>query len=435
MLKDSPREYETVQLPSFLRDTPLFDAEGNVWRIDEECKKILKLFPKTTLTLTKHSSTKPFIDSRVRNAMEETMRLWREKHALPELEKITPHTRAYLEESIQEAKHLYMRRLLETLRSKGAQCFKEIIKEMLLEIEQLAAQKIALTEEIEQQYQKILPYGTRFHWNLKSTNATYQIFCIENPPQQRTINIMNERRRLAFPWIYFLTIFRDNAFVRLCVFYRNAPLTGLDDMLCLPNLPNMHAHTFECCLGINQPYLLTRDKKWPETLFTYFWGSSFYERSSTYLQFYEDAAKKIPELKDLDTWETMSEKNPLFVLGLPWKEIFTLRTFIDKRLLEFGITTKIATTQQENQNAQDAIEERYATDFGKDLAIRLHTLCGTQSPKSDITCIAHKRLMILLEETAQRLKTTLCEVDTSASEMLSDSIVHIINTYEKGKHL
>jgi len=434
MFKNDPDDHKYVQLPASLRNTPLFDAEGNVWRIDEERKKKFDLFPRTTLTLTRHSGTKPFIDSQVRDSIQKTMRLWIEKYALPELTRMAPLMNAYLEECAQEAKRLCTRKFLNALSTEGAQCLAEIMKNVLSDMERLVTKKISLSEELEQQSPDILPYGTRFHWNLKSENITYQIFCIETPPQQRTISIMDELKRLAFPWMYFITIFRDKSFLRLYVFYRNATLTSLDDMLCLPNLPNMHTRTLKCCLGGGCPHLLIRDKKWPETLFTYFWGSSFYERSPTYLEFYEDAAKKIPELKDLDTWETMSTENPFFVLRLPWKEIFTLRTFINKRLLEFGITTQIATTQQENHDAQNAIEKRYATDFGKDLAIRLHTLCDTLSPEIDTTRITRERLTVFLGETERHLATTLSEVDTSVSEILSNSIAHIMETYKEEKY-
>ncbi|MBI5153503.1 MAG: hypothetical protein HZA36_03545 [Parcubacteria group bacterium] len=421
MFKKEPATDLSVQFPVSLQNAPLFDTDGNVWCVTKDREKIFKLFPKTTITLTKHSTTKPFIDSQVETAVTEMMHLWREQYALPTLSKITPRAYSYLEECTKEAKRSCMKKLLEVLDVNGAQCFEEIVKDVLQEMEKLVTKKIALAQEIVKQSPQLLPCGTRFHWQLKSEQSDYQIFCIENAPQQRTLHIMEETRRLALPWIYFIVIFRDGYLENLYVFYRDASLTNLDDMLYLPNLPNIQSQHLTCCLG-NNPFVSLKNDNWSETLFTYFWGSSFFETRDSFIEFYEDAKKRIPELKDLETWEKMSIQNPLFVLKLPWKKALTLRTLIGKCLVRFKIATKIATAQQKHQDSWNNIQKRYAVDFGKELAIRLHTLCTTLSPNIDTARIAHERLIALFKELERDLLRTLNVVHASISDILSTSI-------------
>jgi|GEM_PF-3277090 len=430
------REYNhgTVQFPTSLRETTLFDAEGNVWRINEKHRKILKLFPETTLTLTKHASTKPFVDSQVQNSIQEAIHLWREKYALPALEKMTPSAHSYLEECIQNTKRLCTKKLLEALGAEGVQRFKEIMEGMLTDVECLVAKKKQLAKETEKLSPQFLPQGTRFHWNLLSGDIHHQIFCIENAPQQRTISIMGETRRLAFPWIYFIAVFSNNYLRNLYAFYRNAPLTELDDTLCFPNFPNINPYDYSCCLGNNRPFISLFDKHWEERLFTYFWGSSFRHDGSAYNALYESAKQRIPGLQDLDTWETLSRANPLFVLTLPWKEHITLHAFIDRLIVDLGITEKINAAQQENQNLKNTITKRYQEDFAQQLAINLHAICSNTSSEIDTTSIVREQLMTLFKELENELVITLEGIHTSISDTLSLSIAQTTALDKGEKH-
>ncbi|MBI5420809.1 MAG: hypothetical protein HZA35_00640 [Parcubacteria group bacterium] len=423
----------SIQFPISLRNTSLFDANGNVYHIEEKREKILKLLPTSTLTLTKHSTTKLFVTTQVQRVVDNAMHLWREQHALPTLSTVAPQAESYLHECAQDAKRSCTKNLLETLGTEGMHCFEEIVKELLVDMETFIAKKMAYTKEIEEQSPQLLPPGTRFHWHLTSRDTHYQIFCIENPPQQRTIHILEETRRLALPWIYFIVVFHDVGLFSLYAFYRNTPLTSLDDTLYFPNLPNISPVGFECCLGPGRPYISLKNKHWSEALFTYFWGSSFRNDGSSYIDFYRETEKRIPELKDLDTWENISNENPLFVLGLPWKEMSTLRTFIERLSTDFEITTKIAAAKATLQKLWQNIEERYVTEFANTLTERLHARCSQASPEINISHIAHERLVALFKEIERELTTTLHEVHTPISEALSISMAQAMIPYARGK--
>ncbi len=191
----------------------------------------------------------------------------------------------------------------------------------------------------------LLPEGTKFY---KQTESLV-VFVIEQKPSVRTlffeesaINYDKDSYRLSLPYIVFIPVFsklgEDWVVSGVCMGYRNAPLTSMDDVLCHPNLPNIGVGIIDdvrrtnghvdswmdmlWCIGFDGDQEFFRPKNKPfnvmaKELIEHFWSSSFNGDLSGY---YKDMAGRDERLGSLSSWEILSDKDPAFVLKCEWKE-------------------------------------------------------------------------------------------------------------------
>jgi len=172
-----------------------------------------------------------------------------------------------------------------------------------------------------------------------------------------------DERDLAMPYLLIVAVFcRDREGVLTLsghneAYFRTAPITGPDDPLCFTSLLNVSKFPDE--------FAATRPLAWICTQYTplrdlarepdpnrrvrrslaalkgtllesgFNYSSEHHELTS----YWTLSSKSIPQIADLDRWETLSRKDPLFVLEVPWLEAraeamaevpLTVRTLADR---------------------------------------------------------------------------------------------------------
>jgi hypothetical protein len=134
-----------------------------------------------------------------------------------------------------------------------------------------------------------------------------------------------ETRHLSFPWVVLVIVFVDGELSGFQqAFYRNAPVTSLDDHLCYTNLLNVargHGQESWVCL-VNLGRRLAR-LGWEErtqAVTEHFWRAAF-NRSA---EFHEGNSfwgtmRKDPRFASPAAWEDATRANPYFALDVGWK--------------------------------------------------------------------------------------------------------------------
>ncbi len=183
----------------------------------------------------------------------------------------------------------------------------------------------------------VYPQGTKFFFS----RSDDKVLIIEQPPQVRTLNFskrflnndlyrneggkVSDRDKrldrslihLALPFVVFVIKFYNGVFSKMLIFYRNSPLTSLDDTLFYPNLPNMN-DSCEVCLGYSPLENGTLAQK-TEHVISHFWNSRFNtDLSSNYF-----TTPRHEKLKSVWTWEAHSKMDPSFILNVNWSESST----------------------------------------------------------------------------------------------------------------
>ncbi|MBI2632985.1 MAG: hypothetical protein HYW78_01170 [Parcubacteria group bacterium] len=185
-----------------------------------------------------------------------------------------------------------------------------------------------------------------------------EIVIVEQTPQIRTIIVPesmygNKKYTLAFPYVIYIFCI-ENGFMpayRSRVFYRNAPLTSLDDQLLLCNLTHVNIGednyaTGEACMKANIKQSDSLEEK-VRAQIRYFWESSFIvpkqaeEQHGSFIEGFTQSGNLDERIKTLEAWEKASKKDPLFVFEIPWIEIgLTPHTVQDEMFKKTGIVIR-----------------------------------------------------------------------------------------------
>lgn len=186
----------------------------------------------------------------------------------------------------------------------------------------------------------LLAPGTRFF----QTRGDHTVAVVEQPPQIRSVQWVNEAqdgfepRRLAFPFLVFVFSFEGgelDAYQQL--YYRTAPLDGLDAPLLHANLLNVTcgsdspAHWL--CLG-HEP---VAELAWPAKLaaaLDNFWTAGFnYDLEVPRGSGFTRLRHLDPRVSSVESWEAASRENPSFPLSIDWPEAgLTLRQAVDESM-------------------------------------------------------------------------------------------------------
>ena len=142
---------------------------------------------------------------------------------------------------------------------------------------------------------------------------------------------ITSQRQLATPYVILKVPFlRERLLPRVEVFYRSAPLRskdGPDGALYFPNLFNVSPHAYDCISWFCTQYLPIR--KLPtgtaaglNAVTHHLWGGDFnasseeHEGQSTFgLTIRQEVDERVTSV---ERWETESQKDPRFVLSVPW---------------------------------------------------------------------------------------------------------------------
>lgn len=182
--------------------------------------------------------------------------------------------------------------------------------------------------------QGLLPKGCIYTQPKRNGN----VYVIEQEPRIRTINFLGSDFRLSFPYVIFIVEVDNDC--NLSVFFRNEPVSSLHDMLYFPCLPNVSESNGKVCnFSLEEPF--ESDREMVEAHIRSFWSSTFNNDLSTFLSFYR---KSEPLLSSFDTWQTMTKKDPMFILDvnfLAYKPIIEALPKIDISLNRIHMKTAI----------------------------------------------------------------------------------------------
>lgn len=234
------------------------------------------------------------------------------------------------------------------------------------------------------EFGEILPPDIKFF----DCDGTQALIFIEKPPQVQTVtfnaNFLSDAYnkmkdwdplraqadprgpgtfQLAMPWTIYVIYIRltTNDLYGMGTFFRNSPLTSLDDSLLMPALPNIFTfrdgfESYTHCLGTLQNLAAKQFHQmplaqWTEWLIKTFWRSTFtLELPGCWNQ----SRTLDPRLESPWHWQVASANDPNFVLTIPWiDEGITIRQICDET---FGRTNERELNTYFTQVFDDAIK-------------------------------------------------------------------------------
>ena len=413
---------QKIILPSELIGQPLFDPQGREWRIHEqESKRFRFLSQKTLVASESETSSGEALDAILRKVAKEVLHSWMEEDARPALGQLTEDIDPFLQKCIMEGERTFRREFITVLGTQGAGVWKKILTDQFEEIGRLFAKEQEGREGVSYASSGLLPPGTRFTWQAKIPGVTYDMFCIESPPQRRTIRIFGEMRRLAFPWMCFLVLFRNGALYTpskweghrngFWAFYRPCALKSKEDYITIPNMINIDGKwPYWWCLGTGLPSIVLENPNWHIRLFDWFWDSVF---GNTYLTaFWEDARQRISQVATVKKWEQLSDKNPEKMLTLPWWKVKQpLGGFAQSVLDHFSSGTQKKGEELEKQlmKERSSAQSLLITRFRERLEEEFHFLGARFTVSDELRETIHNAVVRQLAATGRKSLETLEE--------------------------
>lgn len=206
----------------------------------------------------------------------------------------------------------------------------------------------------------IFPEGVRFLYS--SPNA--HIVVIEEKPKVRSLRVMEEQNQdffnkvpktysLSLPYVVHVISFEGNEnrinkgqfFPNLYTAFRPHPLQSVDDVLQLPNLPNI-AFDLRVCLGEYAKNIFSINSqadliKSAQDVVKEFWSSYFNEQHGASREYLD---LNMPEYS-YSVWEANSRKNPIYGVQCPWLDsdytlIDTIKECLNSvELFEFSLSS------------------------------------------------------------------------------------------------
>jgi hypothetical protein len=164
------------------------------------------------------------------------------------------------------------------------------------------------------------PIPDNVRWIARS--GPYTSYIIELQPELRSIDWLGKRRTVATPYVVlWAMLVGEEYYTHSQLYYRNQPLTSLDDQLYHSNLLNVSYPTDVLCLGNFSTS--GRPSKMLGDMVDCLWGSPFsksYEENnldSCYTRC-RNTEGFDPRVTDITRWAAASKKDPSFVLGVDW---------------------------------------------------------------------------------------------------------------------
>jgi Prokaryotic E2 family D len=142
--------------------------------------------------------------------------------------------------------------------------------------------------------------------------------------------------KLSFPYVVFIlqtdvtsagVVFTDNC----KIFYRNSPILDQTDALCRVNTANVWDN-HKICTGGSGGMRTTGNSlaEKAESYIAAFWQSQF---NTDLLDHYHAAARKFPEVANLEAWQAKSAEDDTFPLRIEWDKVTTIAKII-KEIVE-----------------------------------------------------------------------------------------------------
>lgn len=286
------------------------------------------------------------------------------------------------------------RTLVESIGKIAKERFEASVKKTLAQILSYVRDEVGSNGSGKGVRQQAFPNGTKFFHTVKRTT----IVVVEEVPRVRTVLWDNGQITLSFPYVVFVVYVKDGAFDIMQMFFRNAPLSSVNDELLTPLLPDIMPHRYEGELrGIN--YVCFPGPKVFQGSFAdvtvscqqMFWNSVF---QSTHRQRHCDC-EKVPNFT-LEEWRRLSLSDPGFVLRTPWPKATVT---IAKLFSEFKEEEKVISAREQLNNL-----ERYVLEVSNRVA--------TAIQEAVVEALAESEDMILARRTFDKqLQTALDELN------------------------
>lgn len=331
---ESGEQLRKISIAPDLIGKAFFDENGGIWRLTPKSRdRLWGLFASEELELVKDSSN--LVGSAIELTAESANKMlgdWQENTANSAIEELTKSLAPVINGCVSAGEKKFRKELLGALGTQGERMLSDFITDKF--------EAIGRVYEQEKKQERIFqtdgpfPLNTRFRWQLLTPKHTYTAFCLEAPPQCRTIHLFGAHRRLVFPWVRFLVYFvdgdlyetaplggNDHGHCGLGVFYGLKGLQSQADTLYLCNLPEVSSTLpFGTCLGSGRPPVKLSNPNWSQVLLEWFWGSIFYEGQGWSTQLWYQAANTIPAVQTGGEWEAFSSQKDCLtaVCALPW---------------------------------------------------------------------------------------------------------------------
>jgi hypothetical protein len=177
---------------------------------------------------------------------------------------------------------------------------------------------------------EIIPAGVRF---IRQRGKKIHVV-LEIPPGVHSIQFEGETFTIAFPYIVFYCLWKDES-NPVVPYFRNAPLQSLDDELCEPMLPNcMHGVDWDNHWRFN--HYMCGLAAYGESLFAMvdkvkrdFFGAEF-NGDGDDLYEYCRFNRGFRKVRSLQEWERNTRRDPSFITKIRWtKSGDTIRNLFD----------------------------------------------------------------------------------------------------------
>ncbi|OGM98060.1 MAG: hypothetical protein A2915_01395 [Candidatus Yanofskybacteria bacterium RIFCSPLOWO2_01_FULL_41_34] len=398
------------------------DTDGSVWRLlFQNGSKFLGLYkPKKLEFIRDQSSLAESVAESVQRATIEMLDSWNTTIAKPEIDKLADLISPLVDTCINAGEKKFRKELLDALGTQGEKMFSSFANDKFEEIGRAYEQD--RRQERVFQTDGPFPVNTRFRWQLITPKYTYTAFCLDVPPQRRTIDMCGVKRRLVFPWVRFIVYFvngelyedvpsgdNDHGHCGLGVFYGSKKLQSQNEALYFCNLPEVNYQLpFGTCLGSGRPPIKLSDPNWNLTLLDWFWGSGFYDGQPWSTELWRQAASTIPEVSNIEEWEkfSMREDSLLAVCKLPWIQCdYNLGQMV-KAVLDY-IAQKYEKSQESLAQKRDGQLKLLASQFREQLEEKILFLGAHFSVPQNMVQGAKDFLSVQITNLVVKLTTSL----------------------------
>ncbi len=393
-------------LPVDMLGKVLFDVEGKCFIIAPKSYKAWGLFTRKKL---EGSELAVDIGANLNKAFQDAARAavqqWLEQDVRKALDATVSLAQPFLDRCIVEGEKQFRKDFVEKLGFQGEKVWRNILTDQFEKIGEIyqhaTKKKTALISS------GIIPPGVRLSWQLVTENATFDLFCIEMPPETRNVHILGEYRRLAFPWMILMVVFRNGHLLDLSAFYTARELDSYTVELCMPNLPNVfNEWPYRVCLGSDLPVIKMSDSHWTKTINDLFWGREFIYHGANSMRLYEDARSRIPEVASLDAWENTSRTSPEKMIELPWLKLGKTIGEHSQALLEAHAKSNSVPKKEKDYDFSEKQRDLIAR-FGEKLRDELHFLGAHFVVPPNVKSMAADFASKQFESTAQSLEESL----------------------------
>lgn len=329
--------YKIKTDPEFL-EKAFMDDKGQIWRVVPKKQEYLGgIYTSQQLEFAKVTHANGVVARIAKELANTIFQEWQKGSVDPGIRELIKISAPLVENCLNLGKREFKKGLLDAIGSQGENMMRELINGKFEEIGQI------YQKSTKKKFKLIttgpLPRGTRFHWQIEGNEHSYDMYCIESPPQRRSVHINDDDYLLAFPWISFLVCFKDgdlyegdkfsqyggaHGICGLSVFYRSSELQSSSDALLFSNLLQVNGSLpFGTCLGGSRPPINLSNPHWSSVLFDWFWGSGFYFGDNENWwgnALWKKTAKTIKEVSSLQKWESFSKNQESLtaICDLPW---------------------------------------------------------------------------------------------------------------------